>query len=330
MQFCFFAVFVAASEIVALDAGLSGELVARRRSLLAASAGFPSCGSHAATRSRVVFVHVFKAAGSTIREMLRHYAVQCGRKWVCLVSCDKKKLVGDRIACKVKDIIDDRGRKHRVRGHPSLEKIRNADIVGGHISTGISDLYDGYNVHFITFLREPMASVASSVRYGNPKFSIERVVATIKSKIAKGVHRNAVHYISPRGNYREAIGLLKNFDLVGIVDNWEVSLSLLREFLGGGGKWQNLKKTQRNKSHGKFTTSDVLNRMDKPSLARFANYTKDERRLYEAALEAHRNTCATISRTRPRCNCHLIQRTGDPNKVLCAPLLTRGHKSTTR
>lgn len=323
MIFCF-AAFVAATEVtVSSDAQLSAELVSSRRSLLTATAGFPSCGSHEATQERVVFVHIFKAAGSTIREMLRHYAVQCGRKWVCLVNCDKKKLVGARIACRVKDLIDDRGRKHHVKGRPSLQQVRSADIVGGHISMGISDLYQDYNIHFITFIREPMASVASGVRYKNPKFNIDRVIETLKSNIKKGSHRNAVNYISPKGNYRDALRLMKNFDLVGVVDNWDVSLSLLRQFLGGDGRWQNLKKTQRNKSHGKFTTGDLLNKLDAPTMAIFANFTRDETRLFEAALDAHRETCATITkgRTRPQCNCRLVRRTGSPNRVVCAPLL---------
>ena len=30
------------------------------------------------------FVHVFKAAGSSVRELFRRYTEKCGRRWACL------------------------------------------------------------------------------------------------------------------------------------------------------------------------------------------------------------------------------------------------------
>ena len=35
----------------------------------------------------LLFIHVFKAAGSSVRELFRRYAERCGRRWACLVQC---------------------------------------------------------------------------------------------------------------------------------------------------------------------------------------------------------------------------------------------------
>lgn len=158
------------------------------------------------------FVHVYKAAGSTIRTFFNKYAAICRKSWMVLVSCTEVESFSIQSdvnwkKCRVKEVVD--GRK-QIHYHESRKKrmlyptvnntviLENVDIIGGHMRIGTGDSIFGNTVgesvppvRHIVFLRDPKTRFVSGILYqinkdtkeGEGRKQMEDIVKMIKKRI---------------------------------------------------------------------------------------------------------------------------------------------------
>lgn len=321
-----------------------------RRRLWAETAGLPKCRSKQTSSDvRLIFIHVFKAAGSSIRHLLREYSLACRRSWGALVECDKGDLVGaTSLKCRLKDVINSesvRGSRNRdvkvLEKNPSLEEVRKFDVIGGHLTFAVGGVYPPqYNVHYVTLVREPISSIVSGIRFVHPEFGLDEVIAAVNTYPGRSrFYSNAVNYLSANNSFAEAeANIATMFDVLGLVENYQVSIKLLQLFVDPSLSWKGWFESEtKNKSPGQYTTNDILALLDGPTFSRLVNYTRNETQLYETALTAHANTCSAIVKNAARnlrvpeqellletpCSCELQRYDANGNHartVTCSPL----------
>ncbi|KAL3823858.1 hypothetical protein ACHAXA_004130 [Cyclostephanos tholiformis] len=162
------------------------------------------------------FVHVYKAAGSTLRDFFERYSLICRKSWMVLISCTKVKSSSIRAnedweGCRVKQVVNGRHVDlHNIddakgeRPYPTVNNTilrENFDIYGGHIQIGSGDFIHGRPVtdfpsqtppvRHIVFLRDPMARFVSGIMY-------EQKVGTIKESDADKSLEGTVALIKKR------------------------------------------------------------------------------------------------------------------------------------
>lgn len=138
------------------------------------------------------FVHVFKTAGSTLRDFFKRYSLICRKSWMTLISCSEVKSSSIRAnedwkRCRVKEVVN--GRHINILDnvddakeetpYPTVNNTilrENIDIYGGHIRIGSGDFIHGGStatgssaqpppVRHIVFLRDPMTRFVSGILY---------------------------------------------------------------------------------------------------------------------------------------------------------------------
>jgi hypothetical protein len=163
------------------------------------------------------FVHVYKAAGSTLRDFFERYSLICRKSWMVLISCTKVKSSSIRAnedwkGCRVKHVVNGRhvnlhniGDAKAERPYPTVNNTilrENIDIFGGHIQIGSGDFIHGNPavafpaqtppVRHIVFLRDPMARFVSGILYeqkngkmkaGETDVALEGTVKLIKTRV---------------------------------------------------------------------------------------------------------------------------------------------------
>ena len=166
------------------------------------------------------FVHIYKAAGSTMRTFFHELAYACHRTWVSLAKCtglmpSSIESRGPWTPCAIEEVADGRGQRkaqyfHRkgknynrfhlgTISNPTFE--RKVDIFGGHVRLGTGDYIfqsspASEGVRYIVFLRDPVDRYVSAVLYQNKVKgrveSLEQVVQKIKVRIFNA--RNSDQY----------------------------------------------------------------------------------------------------------------------------------------
>ncbi len=163
------------------------------------------------------FVHVYKAAGSTLRDFFERYSLKCRKSWMVLISCTKVKSSSIRAnedwnGCRVKQVVNGRhihlnniGDANAERPYPTVNNTilrEKIDIFGGHIQIGSGDFIHGNPavafpaqtppVRHIVFLRDPMARFVSGILYeqkngkmkaGETDVALEGTVKLIKKRV---------------------------------------------------------------------------------------------------------------------------------------------------
>jgi len=262
--------------------------------------------------SGVIFVHIFKAAGSSVRHKLRGYAAACGKRWACLIHCTNKTkfLVSrTRVQCAVKDEIH----MPRVSSKALLstrDNLRRADVLGGHVNVGLGALWP--RARFVTLMRHPRTALVSGLRYTSPHHSEAQVLASVRrrAKMRAGAARNAVAYLASNSwavarnataAYADAARNLAAFDVVGLVENWDVSMRMLRAFFDPRGVYRDWVSDERdNASGGAFSTTAVLAALAPAEAAGLDRFLARELDLYRNGVAAHERTCrALLGKVRP-------------------------------
>ena len=133
---------------------------------------------------KMVFVHVFKCGGSTIRRILRSYSKLCTVSLATLTECkfnSEHKAEGSRnrhvFPCKLKDFylpsnpdfsseraiikISD---KTSVIRNPHVNFINKFDIIQGHVHYDMEGL-PSFDTSYITWLRNPLSMLVSASMY---------------------------------------------------------------------------------------------------------------------------------------------------------------------
>jgi len=159
------------------------------------------------------FIHIYKAAGSTIRLFFNKYAAICRKTWMVIIGCTGVKYSSIQSneknwnKCRVKEVVDGRRRIHdreskKKRVYPTVNGTilkENVDIIGGHMRMGTGDsifgsVVDGVDsatippVRHIVFLRDPMSRFVSGILYqinknGDAAKSMDEIIRLIKKRI---------------------------------------------------------------------------------------------------------------------------------------------------
>ncbi|MGK3736867.1 MAG: hypothetical protein ACI8RD_004715, partial [Bacillariaceae sp.] len=156
---------------------------------------------------KLIFIHIFKTAGSTLRHFFATYAKNCkGSGWACIIGCSNAKVESIMNSnkqsknpnwdpCFLKDTVTRNGKAVPVgRGKVNstfLEK--ETDIYGGHMRLGSGDWLqtrDGGELvknRYVTFFRDAMTKYISARIYSaRTKIKTkEDIIKHIKSVVTK-------------------------------------------------------------------------------------------------------------------------------------------------
>ncbi|KAL7441367.1 hypothetical protein ACHAXH_006931 [Discostella pseudostelligera] len=172
----------------------------------------------------VAFVHVYKAAGTTVRQFFHELAYSCHKTWVSLTRCtgvtpSSIKSRKQWKPCAIEEVADGRRQEKEqyfypksnhfkksyrfAPSNPSFEKF--VDIYGGHARMGTGDYIfqnsshpesssQGGGVRYIVFLRDPIERYVSGLLYQNNVHkrdeTLEKIINKVKSRIADERRRN--------------------------------------------------------------------------------------------------------------------------------------------
>ena len=154
------------------------------------------------------FVHVYKAAGTSMRQFFNELAYTCHKTYISLAKCtgvlpSSIKSQDPWQPCHVEEVADGRGQQKQQYMYPMQQNyvrtnrqvVRNsdlrdfADIYVGHARIGTGHYIFGTpgSVRYIVFLRDPIERHVSGVLYQNKvkgrNESLEQVVKRIKDGI---------------------------------------------------------------------------------------------------------------------------------------------------
>lgn len=275
----------------------------------------------------LLFVHVFKAAGSSIRALLRRYADKCDRKWVCLVQCSQggAQTKNGVLECRLRDAVNVKreavfGRslaKGKLRRNPNAQLLGSiAHVIGGHYYYGMHRILpEGKRYAYLTVLREPVATWISGIRYHDRSLdTIEKVVSALKKSLpenpVKQKYANAVTYLVPASDQRKQPAVVKlshartnlqDFAVVGLVESWDATIDMMQGILDADratpALWETHKSVTKNTAKKSLSGRDVLNRIrvKLPDLwMQITLYLDMENTLFADALVAHAKTCVAV------------------------------------
>jgi len=176
-----------------------------------------TCGSSKQYEGKLVFVHVLKTAGTTLRAFFADYARKCKVGWAEMqCSAPDVNSIGigmgewrsrkKRNPCLLKRFVP---RSGKFSWHTHMHTINNtfveenADIIGGHIPLGTGNVWtkvkdetrDGKlkNVNYITFFRNAATKYVSGEAFWKPEKTLSDLVAETKAKVQKEVSLEHYH-----------------------------------------------------------------------------------------------------------------------------------------
>ena len=134
--------------------------------------------------NKVVFLHVFKCGGSTIRRILRSYSKLCTVSLATLTECNfntkeiKSSRNGDVFPCKLKDfylpsnpdfvserVVLKSSDKSSIIRNPHINFMNKFDIIQGHVHYDMKGLPPIDTTSYITWLRNPLSMLISASMY---------------------------------------------------------------------------------------------------------------------------------------------------------------------
>lgn len=146
------------------------------------------------------FVHVYKTAGSTVRDFFREYAAICNKSLALVFACRGSSVKQCQLQAKV-------NAPHSHKGVSSAILHDHYDILGGHLSFGMADdIFSNAtdttaaHVRHMVFLRQPMARFVSHILYQqkqrnkNQRDTIEETAEDIKKRVRR--YRGKGEYVS--------------------------------------------------------------------------------------------------------------------------------------
>jgi hypothetical protein len=270
--------------------------------------------------AKFVFVHVYKTAGSSMRDFLRWYGKVCGRSVSILFSCSGISFdtLNDTVwrnshsqrPCKLSYGATSDGREFS-GGTFGRALYENSDLVGGHVPLGVhQDLR--HRVQYLTFVRDPLDKYVSGKLYSNRhrKWSADDAIARIAYEIS--------HLARKNGRYEKYSSYLltsaqkaKDLDeddkvkamqsnlasmnvVVGIVERMEASYQLLQLVLDGSGEldraFRLLRENRLVRNKSTLSTSDLVRKLKArdPDFERKARLVlQSEYMVYDFAVRLH-------------------------------------------
>ena len=166
--------------------------------------------------TKLVFVHVFKTAGSTVRNFFDAYSDYCSAGWAIIVGCssvDADTLGGDGAGpaiwnatrplpgeppCSIKRSWNRAG--HLASRTPVNGRYvaRDLDVVGGHLPLGVggawteagptvlpAEIRGRIDVRYLTFVRNSVDKFVSGTSYKTPEPTVGSVVEKIRDDVVR-------------------------------------------------------------------------------------------------------------------------------------------------
>jgi hypothetical protein len=291
----------------------------RLRIQQSASSGL-RCGGYSAPGAdvSVVFVHIFKAAGSTMRSIMRKYATECSRSWACLIHCDKEDMIANvttnktnhavrkSVNCQVKDTIN--APSQIFDRTPLASSLSGVDIVGGHITFDMKYVFNAVpsrRTLFITVMRLPIISLVSGIRYWYPEWSQQETEAAFRRNISKGelTFANAVQYLvndyATFGDYTSAAYLqaaanLRRFSLVGLQERMNATMLMLQVWLDPDERCRECWVPEKQNPSKGFKPEELLESLSAEERATVDRMLSKENALYDVGQEMFHSTCHSI------------------------------------
>lgn len=245
------------------------------------------------------FVHIFKAGGTTSRDMLRAYSEKCKLLFRQAGHCGPLPMPGWICTERWIDVF-----AVEPASRPALTR---TDVVAGHIAWGIH-AYGPHKPVFITCLRRPLDIFISARLYRNRNVlttsstSSQAVFAILKMGPFAG-ESHAAAYLSGVNRYGDSADLAiahlqSRFAVVGILEEYSKFIDLVQRLIDPparlGSFWRELKvKPPSNPSP--ISTGTVMNTILKsqPNFMATVNASlRDEWRVYEAATAVFRHQYA--------------------------------------
>ena len=179
-------------------------------------------------RKKLVFTHVFKTAGSTIRNFFDAYSDWCFAGWAIVVGCATVDVdtigsagnTGDiwnatnpipgEPPCCIKRSWNRTGTKRWKMNMENRYVARELDIIGGHLPLGVEDVWkrtahltaeiqDDIDVTYLTFIRNAVDKLVSGTSYKTENPTVEGVVDKIGVDVGQYLARG--EYQAKYGEY---------------------------------------------------------------------------------------------------------------------------------
>ena len=260
----------------------------------------------------VLFLHVFKAAGSSVREIFKGWARECGLRVATAGSQCAGAGAASRL-CLEHGLLKDDDQARRVDA--------GLDVVAGHLTYGFHAALRRPAL-YVTMLRNPVSTRVSGALYlarhrigGDERRAVALARADLREAVARGqLYDNFVRRLTGsdkfkatrndsasvarlEGATRRAVAhVARGFEVVGVVERFGAFVELVARALDprgllGAAWWARVSAIRDNES--KVSTTRVIAALE-PALVRSANATLAyEWRVYEAAIETFRAQCCS-------------------------------------
>lgn len=290
--------------------------------------------------TKLVFVHIFKTAGSSMRTFLAAYGRYCHRSVALVVRCGglSSRYLNETVwrdsahhSCGLTYAYDPKsGRESSKGGKVGSEEFRRADIVGGHLPLGVHQSLPPQHrqkVQYITFVRDPLHKYVSGRVYSSrhnrnytANVAVERIYHEISHRYSHGdpYDRYSSYLLAPwqRDDKPSSEQRLKRMQdnlvemnvAIGVVERMSESFELLQYLVDDARElnrvFQSIQSNEllvRNKSP--LSTSDLIRRLKArdPDFERQARVVlQNEYRLYDFAQMLHQRQYADLVLSRRR------------------------------
>jgi hypothetical protein len=240
------------------------------------------------TGEKFIFVHVFKTAGSSMRDFLSWYGRRCGPRSVAMVigcsgvsssslngtvwreassrSGGGHRRGGGGRSCTLSHAFDASSGREYSGGTFGRDLYEHVDVVGGHLPLGVHPPHQRGAVQYLTFVRDPLNKYVSGKLYSNRhrKWTAEDAIKRISYEISH-LYRKGGHYekyssylLTPAqkeekmSEDEKAITIQSNLAgmpvLVGVVERMDESYQLLQRVLDGAGELESTFRLLRSKA----------------------------------------------------------------------------------
>jgi len=317
----------------------------------------------------LVFVHVFKCAGSSIRKVMRVYGNICGMSVATLTECgvsDKDtriRIAKGQMPCTLKDFylptrleFSYAAEEEKEIQGPHVKFMKDFNIVQGHVRVGLFGLKPpitmidttvdnglasegGPFAYYVTWMRNPILMFLSGTNFVMGKRAEYKAVGEeeqykmlfqyMQGRLSKNKHvvgqdrmysLFAAYYLPFAGREMGSNSStevkakikenLKSFQIIGILENHEASMGLLRWLLDPyddieSSFWKSASYVETNIGHEKgnvkVSTKGILKRVKRRPLLWYniLLFLKDEIEIFEYAVQLHVRQCETFQLASP-------------------------------
>lgn len=152
---------------------------------------------------KLIFVHVYKTAGSTIRTLLRGYALGCHAGLAVVVGCSGlsaesieggiwRNEAGEKgKRCLLKRVVQRDGKETLPSSHTNTSLLeQHVDILAGHIAMGSHYSWrkngsgETVDPQYLVFLRDGVHKFVSGILYRSPDISMDEALSKIRKRVA--------------------------------------------------------------------------------------------------------------------------------------------------